>query len=904
MKIQKKQLQAAITIALTLTIAATLLTAVPITLGQVAPKIATTAMVKMTPPISGINQNVLIEGVITPRPIGYSQDHSLSKKDVYHDLTFVIVRPDKTKENVVMDSDDRSEAWFWYNCTQLGTYNVTLTWAGDAQHKAATIEASVYGQPNFWTVQAAPVQFPSKLDMKAFLSTTPKKIGTGQSIFIVGWLSPIRELWRGIYYDVTFTITRPDGTTDTKVMDTDDAATASFGYPCNQAGTWKVKMSFAGDKFHNSVESAVTTWTVEDGYVAPTIPQEPLPTGQWQWPVSAEYEEWYQISGAWPQAKYNMSSCNFNPYSKAPNTPHIIWRKQMDRAGLMGGELGYFDWSPTFPSIVAAQGRLYYTQAETVSGGGGTSTATHPVLYCLDQFTGELIYRRDLPGSGSGGTPVIQMAQRYKSDPQLGAQEISAFNIWLTSGGVWQINPFTGQTTYYSSSLPGGTYHDDAIYMNDYPVAGNWSKWDTNTRTIVYTKIKPLSGDGTYKDVMPSMFWNDLGAQEFTPTGGVPYFRKYWSWNLTTGDVIAVSADMGLSSGVGSSFLIADGMTFHQFDDMRTRAIDLYTGKIVWTSDPMEYPWGDFTSYTASYSWGPTGGGGNGQIYLASFDGNLYAYDIQTGKLNWKAFTTNNTEAAQGYFTPWSQAIIADNKVYFSVGEHTPPQPLPRGGQLYCVDANTGERIWTLDGFYGGGRSATSHAGASSGILWYPNVYDGCVYAFGKGPTVVTVSVSQSPIANGGSTVIQGTVTDQSSGAMGTPAISDADQAQWMQYLYMNKPIPTNATGVTVNLMAELSNGTVIDVTHVTSDIMGHYEYMWTPPAADTYKILATFEGSDSYYASSAQTALGVTAAAPTPAPPAAAPDNTPIFIGIIAAAVAIIIAVTIVGVLLLRKRP
>ena len=136
----------------------------------------------------------------------------------------------------------------------------------------------------------------------------------------------------------------------------------------------------------------------------------------------------------------------------------------------------------------------------------------------------------------------------------------------------------------------------------------------------------------------------------------------------------------------------------------------------------------------------------------------------------------------------------------------------------------------------------------------------------------------------------------------GTPAVSDASQESWVPYLYMNEPMPTNATGVTVFLQAMQPDGTVIDITHVTTDIMGRYEYAWTPPTQScAYKILATFEGSESYWSSSGQTGLLVTAAPQATAAPAAAPDNTPMFI---ASTAAIIIAVAIVGVLLLRKRP
>jgi hypothetical protein len=67
------------------------------------------------------------------------------------------------------------------------------------------------------------------------------------------------------------------------------------------------------------------------------------------------------------------------------------------------------------------------------------------------------------------------------------------------------------------------------------------------------------------------------------------------------------------------------------------------------------------------------------------------------------------------------------------------------------------------------------------------------------------------------------------------------------------------------------------------------------------YKILAIFDGSESYWTSSAQTAIGVTAAPPEPATPEAAPDNTPIFAVIIAVVVAIVIG--LLNLVTLRRR-
>ena len=79
-----------------------------------------------------------------------------------------------------------------------------------------------------------------------------------------------------------------------------------------------------------------------------------------------------------------------------------------------------------------------------------------------------------------------------------------------------------------------------------------------------------------------------------------------------------------------------------------------------------------------------------------------------------------------------------------------------------------------------------------------------------------------------------------------------------MEYLYQQQPIPTNAKGVEVTLDAIDSNGNWIPIDRVTSDMSGFYSCMWTPEHEGKYTVIATFEGSKSYWASYAETAIGV----------------------------------------------
>jgi outer membrane protein assembly factor BamB len=723
----------------------------------------------------------------------------------------------------------------------------------------------------------------------AFVFVNPSTITLGGTIYIVGWVSPQPAILNSRYYNFTFTITKPDGTTDPVLVPQSNVeGTHSFGYVCGQEGTWKVVLSWPGDSFRQGCVSLPYTWTVEKDYVAPTYPKEPLPTGPWTFPISAEYYEWYQISGGWLASSYNGSNANFNPYSKGPDSSHVLWKLQGSIGGLLGGEQGYYDTrgSPTTP--VACQGRLYYTTTE------GYGSGVYPLLHVLDERTGEEIYEKALPSNtttpGRGGTLQFEISPRIKEGVETISGESQVFSLWVSGSGLWEVDPWTGTTLYYWPNGPSGMYADGAMYFSGYNGTKGASetytttKWNTRTKTVVWTINATI--DRVWGDIL-------IDRRAYAPEPGIAVqagIVAFWTYNATTGAQIA-HIDMGLTSSVASGAESSgDGCVFMEAADRRMHAYDLVTGQQRWSSEQTGYPWGVFAAYSSTV--------GYGMVYDGFYDGYIYAWNTTTGKTVWKYYSGNSTETAFGTYPWWGKIVLGGGKVYCATGEHTPPNPLPRGYTLYCLDAYTGKLVWSLGEFMcGSGLLA-------DGKLFYSNGYDGCMYCFDKGPTATTVSAPQTAIPQGTGVLIQGTVTDQSPGSKDTPAVSDESMSAWMEYLYMQKQMPTNATGVTVHLQAMLSDGTVIDITHVTTDIMGHYEYTWTPPAQDTYKILATFEGSNSYWTSSGQTGLSVGAApAATPAPQAA-PDTTMIIIGTgIGTGIAIIIAIA-VAVLMLRKRP
>jgi hypothetical protein len=161
---------------------------------------------------------------------------------------------------------------------------------------------------------------------------------------------------------------------------------------------------------------------------------------------------------------------------------------------------------------------------------------------------------------------------------------------------------------------------------------------------------------------------------------------------------------------------------------------------------------------------------------------------------------------------------------------------------------------------------------------------------------------------------VKGTVTDQSPGqtaqgipAKGSPAISDESMTAWMEYLYMQQPMPTNATGVEVILEVLDPNNNYHEVGRTTSDATGFYSIAFTPDVPGKYTLVARFAGSESYFGSSAETAINVVDApqqTPTSTESIGSTADQYILPGIIGIIAAIAIVGAILALLITRKRP
>ena len=478
----------------------------------------------------------------------------------------------------------------------------------------------------------------------------------------------------------------------------------------------------------------------------------------------------------------------------------------------------------------------------------------------------------------------------------------------------------TGTSYWYSgtvnASLPSCYDWNVSLSLPSAPTNGAWTIGSSSSGTgpLIQLGDKLLLVQGTFGGHV-----NDFGATVTTNPANITAI----SLNTQSLGRVLWSQTYPQAPGNNTRTICGwdpanDVLFFEDKESMTHYGYSLSTGQLLW--GPSEVP------RTSSSDWNYLSLDQDhvayGNLYFFGYSGFLYCFDSVTGALKWtygNGGEGNSTYSGEitpyGYYPVFISAI-ADGKIYLVSSEHSPNSPLYQGVQLRALNATSGEEIWKIDNFancmYGG----TSPI--ASGYLVTDNTYSQQIFCYGRGPSKLSVNAAN-PVAQVKSPVlIEGRVTDISAGTNqneqsarfpnGVPAVSDASMSAWMKYVYMQKPKPTDVTGVSVTIGVTDSNGNYRNIGTATTDASGTFGFSWLPDIPGMYTVVASFAGSNSYYGSSDQTYFTATDLAPTAAPTATAQSTlvttADLMIYMAAGVVAIIIAVAVVGLLLLRKRP
>ncbi|MCW3998736.1 MAG: PQQ-binding-like beta-propeller repeat protein [Candidatus Bathyarchaeota archaeon] len=735
----------------------------------------------------------------------------------------------------------------------------------------------------------------------------------------------------------------------------------SFEY-AEQTFTWSGE--YQGDIFLGASKS--TNLTVQEDPIADPIDSYPLPAEYWTYPIEGQNTYWYSISSNWLGEPYIVSGAaigsgtsgnyfgRIQPNGIAPNSPHIMWTKPIQAGGLVAGnstgisgEMFYTgsSYNTRFQNAIIMQGTLYYQEPYGNSGTGGyfvavnlrtgqelwrtnvtaTGAPAFGYLYASDGpnqhgvLSNGLLFTNNFASSYdalTGEVTPMKVTNVPSTDTVLASVagpsgEIIRYkvvNIGNTTNPNWRLLQWNSSKTvgYLSGTGIGGWYSgtidaglasrfDYNVSLN-LPNSGSWRVDRASLDNMLLLVQGTFGAHTTVSDganltavsLKPNSYGQILWTKNFAPAAG----------NIT---VALTSWDVDKNVFV---------LSYRETNTMK--GYSLTDGSLLWTTEPTN----DYTYFrqlpTAAY----------GKLYYSGYGGILYCYDIKTGGLLWTYGNggEGNTTYA-GFTTPYGSYpifvdVIADGKVYLGSTEHSPDSPYYKNAQFRCLNATDGTEIWTMMG-WGTGMDAAGYDRVADGFFIYLNCYDMQIYNVGKGPSEITVDAPATSTNLGKSLTIRGTVTDIAAGTQqeeqaarfpkGVPAVSDESMSSWMEYVYMQKPRPTDVTGVQVTLSVLDANGNYREIGTTTSDADGFYSMNYTPDIEGKYTLYASFAGSESYWPSHAVTAFTVDPADATPAPTQPAPDSIAdmYFIPAIAGLfVAIIVVGAMMMLIMLKKRP
>jgi hypothetical protein len=781
------------------------------------------------------------------------------------------------------------------------------------------------------------------------------------------------------FHNFKLTITAPDGVVTTQTWDTvqDTTSSQSYIFTPDQVGTYNFTFDFPGQVYtyntKNTPGLAAASAAYENDTYLPssasctlTVTQEPtvsatggipMPTEYWTRPIFGENDQWWSITSNWLGNSGSANQGYGNVYqgdAVGSQTSHIMWTKPIQDGGVVGGDqfeiqgVTYFEgtaYNNRYTNPIILAGKIYYT--DPVSFPGASAGAT----VCVDLQTGKEYWRRtDVPALTFGLVWDVQTPNQHGTYPPI---------LVSRTGTTWRAyDAYTGNFLFNATNVPTGTTEVGA--NGEYLVStivnyGTSAKPDYHLLRWNSTKLWTFGNspaiaatvDASTKDrydfnvsipytgsVTPSILvanWSDIAicrAGAYPSIGGTSYSWTYFALDLkssgTIGNVLwtnTVNAPSGNQSITYSGADYSVRVFVEKYkESMQYKGYSMDTGKELWTTDGKQ----DALNYYASgYNAGGNQNGASyayGKLYVSGMSGILYCYSLTDGKLLWtfgNGSGDNSTYSGQqvpGYY-PITLYAIGKGIVYTTVSEHTIETPPYKGAMNLAINATDGTLVWKV-------RAMSQESGApftgamADGYNTFLNGYTNQIYVLGRGSSKTTVEGPTLSVTYGSSVVIQGTVTDTSSGTTqteqatrfpdGVPVASDASMTEWMAYVYQQAAKPTNYTGVPVAINVVDANGNYRTVGTATTDATGHYKLVWKPDIEGDYSVYAVFAGSNAYWGSTATTAFNV-----DPAPATTAPQPTQTssmadlyFVPMSAALFITMIVIGLLVIVVLRKRP
>jgi hypothetical protein len=733
------------------------------------------------------------------------------------------------------------------------------------------------------------------------LSAAPNPVGLGQTLYVNAFMSQPPEAGgfggTGVTYeDISVDVTKPSG--ETVVYDlqpTDTTGGTWFDFMPDQIGDWELQAHYPQQHVEETVysffggtvdydftylasDSAVITVTVQNEPAQWNYQAVPLPEEYWTRPIYSTNWLWGEkLGGSWfgldapafaDTGRYDANG-NYNPYTTAPNSGHIMWSWATHNGGQPGGPI-VSDQSGNFKTTtiinnyfdpIVLNGILYYAVHQ---GPSNTIVGWNAV----DIRTGEIVWTKETDLR-------IRCGQTFRSKS---IQEYGSWSIiWGMEGGG-----FFGSASAYVlfdafSGLELARIENvstvDFLMDTRYGFEGTLLAWYTSGGELhLWNSSELWAGDQIVLSVSGTYNWPDAISWSVPVPSG-------YSVAARTPEVILLRENtdegfnvIGYDSMTGAQLWGPVSHTLPQFEEISLIAAG--EGAFIYHNKDKNEAYG-YSLLDGSQLWGPVQLPGNawstitrsgdiayGKVFIWDFGGFCYALDLQTGNIDWVwSRGDSGLDTPYGIYELWYNDAIADGKIILSEGKMYDPPLHP--SKTVAINVTTGETVWTLTGWTG--RNCPVIADGHV-ILW--NSQDAKIYSIGKGPTKTTVTAPDMGIPLGSSFIIRGTVLDISAGSeqdgvverfpSGIPCVADAYMDDWMSYVYMQQVCPEEFMGVEVRITAYDPNGNFKDYGVTVTDMNGNFGFPLEPEIEGTYWITAAFEGTEGYWRSQASTYVTV----------------------------------------------
>jgi hypothetical protein len=696
---------------------------------------------------------------------------------------------------------------------------------------------------------------PRSFPTYAYVNVGPNPAGVGQTVNIGMWINNVPPTANRQYGDrwqnFKITITDPNG--DTKQFGTtytsDDTGGTHTNYTPDMVGNYTVFFSFPGQTIEGANPSPIggtyqaefvgdyfepsnasTTLMVQEEPVPP-IPQTPLPANYWTRPIQSVNNEWYTISGSWlglaastfaTTGMYNASG-NYNPYTTAPTTAHIMWTKPAAPGGLIGGEFGDTSTSnfnaptqyqPKFAPIIM-NGILYYERFPGASanpaGWEAVNLKTGQTLWTINPnaslLCGQLLDYVTPNQYGAlaylwGKSPIMPHGAVIPVFPNTPPNTGTTYTMYDAMTGKYVLSIVNGTSMTLTEDEGGNLigYYVNSSTANAYnaPTLNMWNS------TVAAHELNPETPGYAYSGAS-EWYWQP------TQDAVIPFsYGIVWSKPLAT-DIsgVPLPGTLGIRSNCIENGVIlmsvagSGGPRSFQPGYQIEAGYDASTGEQLWITNRTETPntrlafppatagvyaevcintftIDGYSMTTGKHLWGPfvlpdhnpydsIGGyqyvSANGTLYLWGLGGDVYAINMASGDIIW-ATTTEQLIGPSGSDTPygvwplWTFTVgSVAGGMLFVPVGHQYSPPMFRGANQLAINTTDGKLVWANLGF-----DVTSGPAISDGVMIAFSSYDNQIYAYGQGASATTVTAPETVQPLGAQVLVQGTVTDISAG--------------------------------------------------------------------------------------------------------------------------------------------